>query len=57
LKEKRFTEVVGLLEPHDKGASLSADLLQLLMQAYVGLGRIADAEKVRAQLHTPQRPR
>jgi choline-sulfatase len=57
LREKRFTEVVGLLEPHAKDASLSADLLHLLMQAYVGLGRIADAEKVRAQLRTAQRPR
>ena len=51
LKEKRFTDVVDLLGPRVKDAS-SADLLQLLMQAYVGLGRTADAEKVRAQLDT-----
>lgn len=57
LKEKRFTDVVDLLGPHVKDASVSADLLQLLMQAYVGLGRTADAEKVRAQVHTSQRPR
>jgi choline-sulfatase len=55
LKEKRFTEVVGLLEPHVKSAS--AELLQLLIQAYVNLGRTADAEKVRSQLRTRQRPR
>jgi tetratricopeptide (TPR) repeat protein len=57
LKEKRFTEVVGLLEPHAKDASLSGGLLQLLMQAYVNLGRTAEAEKVRTRLHTSQRPR
>jgi arylsulfatase A-like enzyme/Tfp pilus assembly protein PilF len=57
LKEKRFTDVVDLLGPHVKDASVSVDLLQLLMQAYVGLGRTADAEKVRAQVHTSQRPR
>jgi arylsulfatase A-like enzyme/Tfp pilus assembly protein PilF len=55
LKEKRFAEVVDLLGPQVKDAS--ADLLQLLMQAYVSLGRAADAEKVRAQLRTAQRPR
>jgi tetratricopeptide (TPR) repeat protein len=57
LKEKRFTDVVDLLGPRVKDASVRADLLQLLMQAYVGLGRTADAEKVRAQVHTSQRPR
>ncbi len=57
LKEKRFTEVVGLLGPRVKDASVSGDLLQLLMQAYLSLGRTADAEKVRAQLRTSQRPR
>jgi tetratricopeptide (TPR) repeat protein len=57
LKEKRFTEVVDLLGPRVRDASASADLLQLLMQAYVSLGRTADAEKVRAQLRTSQRPR
>jgi hypothetical protein len=49
--------VVGLLEPHAKDASLSGGLLQLLMQAYVNLGRTAEAEKVRTRLHTSQRPR
>jgi arylsulfatase A-like enzyme/Tfp pilus assembly protein PilF len=56
LKEKRFTDVVDLLGPHVKDTSVRADLLQLLMQAYVGLGRTADAEKVRAQVHASQRP-
>jgi hypothetical protein len=55
LKEKRFAEVVDLLGPQVKDGS--AELLQLLMQAYVGLGRTADAEKVRAQLRTAQRRR
>ncbi len=48
LEEGRFTDVVDLLGPHVKDAN--ADLLQLLIQAYVKLGRTADAEKVRTQL-------
>jgi arylsulfatase A-like enzyme/Tfp pilus assembly protein PilF len=55
LKEKRFTDVVDLLGPRAKGAS--ADLLQLLMQAYENLGRTADAEKVHSQLRASQRRR
>jgi arylsulfatase A-like enzyme/Tfp pilus assembly protein PilF len=55
LKEKRFTDVVDLLGPRVKGAS--ADLLQLLMQAYENLGRTADAEKVHSQLRASQRRR
>ena len=55
LREKRFTDVVDLLGPQGEGAS--ADLLQLLMQSYVNLGRTADAEKVRVQLRTSQHPR
>ncbi|MDX6460156.1 MAG: arylsulfatase [Acidobacteriaceae bacterium] len=55
LKEKRFTDVVDLLGPRAKGAS--ADLLQLLMQAYEILGRTADAEKVHSQLRASQRRR
>jgi Tfp pilus assembly protein PilF len=56
-KEKRFTDVVDLLGPHVEDASVSADLLQLLMQAYTGLGRTADAEKISAQLRASQRRR
>jgi choline-sulfatase len=55
LREKRFTDVVDLLGPQGEGAS--ADLLQLLMQSYVNLGRTTDAEKVRVQLRTSQHPR
>jgi arylsulfatase A-like enzyme/Tfp pilus assembly protein PilF len=55
LRERRFTDVVDLLGPQGEGAS--ADLLQLLMQSYVNLGRTADAEKVRVQLRTSQHPR
>jgi tetratricopeptide (TPR) repeat protein len=54
-REKRFTDVVALLGPHVRDAN--AELLQLLMQAYLHLGRTADAERVRAQLRASQRPR
>jgi arylsulfatase A-like enzyme/Tfp pilus assembly protein PilF len=57
LEDRRFADVVELLEPHDKDASVSVDELQLLVQAYVGLGRTADAEKVRAQVETLQHHR
>jgi arylsulfatase A-like enzyme/Tfp pilus assembly protein PilF len=57
MKERRFADVVDLLGPHAKGASVDSDLLQLLMQAYVNLGRTADAEKVRTQLRASQRRR
>jgi choline-sulfatase len=57
LEDRRFADVVELLEPHVKDASVSVDELQLLAQAYVSLGRTADAEKVRAQMKTLQRHR
>ena len=57
LEDKRFADVVELLEPHVKDASVTVDELQLLVQAYVGLGRTADAEKVRAQMETLQHRR
>jgi arylsulfatase A-like enzyme/thioredoxin-like negative regulator of GroEL len=55
LEDGRFADVVELLEPHLKDASASVDLLQLLMQAYAGLGRTADAKKVRDRFETLQR--
>ena len=55
LDDKRFADVVELLEPHVKDASV--DELLLLIQAYVGLGRTADANKVRAQVETLQHNR
>jgi choline-sulfatase len=52
LEDRRYADVVELLEPRVKDASVSVDELQLLIQAYVGLGRTADANKVRAQMET-----
>jgi predicted Zn-dependent protease len=57
LEDRRFADVVELLEPHVKDASASVDELQVLAQAYASLGRTADAEKVRAQMKTLQRHR
>jgi Tfp pilus assembly protein PilF len=57
LEDGRFADAVALLEPRAKDASVSADELQLLMQAYVSLGRTADAKKVRVQIETLQRRR
>ena len=57
LDDRRFADVVELLEPHVKDASVSVDELQVLVQAYVSLGRTADAEKLRAQIKILQRHR
>ena len=57
LENKRFADVVELLEPRIKDASVTVDELQLLIQAYVSLGRTTDAEKVRAQVKTLQHRR
>jgi len=57
LEDKRFADVVALLEPRVKDASVSVDELKLLGQAYESLGRTADAKKVRAQMETLQRHR
>jgi predicted Zn-dependent protease len=54
LADRRFDDVVELLEPRCKDASVSVDVLQLLMKAYAGAGRTADAEKVRARVETLQ---
>ena len=51
----RFDDVVELLEPRCKDASVSVDVLQLLMKAYASAGRTADAERVRARVETLQR--
>jgi len=50
LRDRRFADVVDLLEPRAQDGSVSADALVLLVQAYVSLGRTADAEKVQARL-------
>jgi thioredoxin-like negative regulator of GroEL len=47
LQEKRFGEVVELLASQGDGTPGHEDLAQLLIQAYVALGRTADANKVR----------
>jgi arylsulfatase A-like enzyme/thioredoxin-like negative regulator of GroEL len=57
LRDRRFADVVDLLEPRAQDASVSADALQLLAQAYVGLGRTADADRVRVRVQAlQQRP-
>ena len=57
LEDKRFADVVELMEPHVTDPSVTVDELNLLVQAYVSLGRTADANKVRAQIETLQHHR
>ena len=55
LADKRYGDVVELLEARFKDGSGGADELALLVQAYAGAGRGADADKVRARLDGSQR--
>ena len=48
LETRRFNDVIGLLEPQVKK---SPDLIPLLIEAYAGAGRQADADRLRKQLH------
>jgi hypothetical protein len=41
---------VELLEPRAQDASVSVDALRLLVQAYVGLDRTSDAERVQSRV-------
>jgi hypothetical protein len=50
LQDRRFADVVELLEPRAQDASVRVDALQLLVQAYVGLGRTSDAERVQSRV-------
>jgi predicted Zn-dependent protease len=50
LQDRRFADVVELLEPRAQDASVSVDALELLVQAYVGLGRTSDAERVQSRV-------
>jgi predicted Zn-dependent protease len=56
LTDKRYADLVELLEPGFKDGSDGADELALLLQGYAGAGRSADAEKVRARLNSLQKP-
>jgi len=49
ISQKKFSDVVELLEPLAKSSSKNPDVFDLLAQAYAGLGRLKDAR--RAQLH------
>jgi choline-sulfatase len=50
LEEKRFGDVVALLEPHAKDAAVNVEEMRVLAQGYEGLGRSGDANKVRAEV-------
>jgi choline-sulfatase len=50
LQGRRFADVVELLQPHAQGASVTVDVLQLLAQAYAGLGRNSDAARIRSHI-------
>ncbi len=45
LSQKKFTDVVELLEPVAESSSNNADVFESLAQAYTALGRLADAQK------------
>jgi predicted Zn-dependent protease len=56
-QDRRFADVVELLEPRAQDASVGVDALQLLGQAYVDLGRNSEAEKIQSRVRAlKQRP-
>jgi choline-sulfatase len=55
LTDKRYADLLELLEPRFKDGSGGVDELELLVQGYAGAGRSADAEKVRARLDSLQK--
>jgi choline-sulfatase len=55
LEEKRFGAAADLLEPHAQGATVTVAVLQLLAQAYEGLGRTSDAARIRRRIKASKR--
>jgi predicted Zn-dependent protease len=58
ISQKKFADVVELLEPLAKSSGSNPDVFELLAQAYTGLGRLEDARRtgLRAKaLHRPKK--
>lgn len=57
LSQKKFKDVVELLEPLAKSSSNDPEVSDLLSQAYTGLGRIGDARSARLRAEASRKPK
>jgi choline-sulfatase len=57
ISQKRFADVLELLEPLAKSSRNHPDVFESLAQAYTGLGRIKDAQRAESRVKALQRPR
>jgi predicted Zn-dependent protease len=57
LSEKKFADVVELLEPVANSSTKNADVFECLAQAYAGLGRSKEAQRAEARAKALQKPK
>ncbi len=57
LSQKKFTDVVELLEAVAESSSNNADVFESLAQAYTGLGRLKDAQRAESRVKELRRPK
>ncbi|PYT21695.1 MAG: hypothetical protein DMG58_31670, partial [Acidobacteria bacterium] len=55
IRQKKFADVVDLLEPIADSSSSGAEMFELLAEAYTGLGRGQDAQRVQSQAKALQK--
>jgi len=57
ISQKKFTDVVELLEPVAESSSSNAEELESLAQAYTALGRLKDAQRAESRVKELRRPK
>jgi choline-sulfatase len=57
ISQKKFADVVELLEPLAKSSSANPDVFESLAQAYTGLGRLKDARRAKLRVQALHRPK
>ena len=57
ISEKKFADVVELLEPIATLSSNNADIFEYLAQAYNGLGRFKEAQRAEARFKALKKPK
>ena len=57
ISQKKFADVVELLEPIASSSSNNADVFESLAQAYSGLGRLNEARRAEARVKALKKPK
>jgi len=55
IRQKKFADVVELLEPIADSSSSDAEMFELLAEAYTGVGRRQDAQRAQSQARALQK--